>query len=40
MAQGFDYNRTSLLIAVMEKRVGFQLANDDVFINVAGGLGN
>ena len=38
MAQGFDYNRTSLLIAVMEKRLGFQLAGDDVFINVAGGL--
>jgi DNA repair protein RadA/Sms len=38
MAQGFDYNRTSLLIAVLEKRVGFQLANEDVFINVAGGL--
>lgn len=38
MAQGFDYNRTSLLIAVLEKRVGLQLANDDVFINVAGGL--
>ena len=38
MAQGFDYNRTSLLIAVLEKRVGFQLAGDDVFINIAGGL--
>lgn len=38
MAQGFDYNRTSLLIAVLEKRLGFQLAGDDVFINVAGGL--
>ena len=38
MAQGFDYNRTSLLIAVLEKRLGFQIANDDVFINVAGGL--
>ena len=38
MAQGFDYNRTSLLIAVMEKRLGFQLAGDDVFVNVAGGL--
>jgi DNA repair protein RadA/Sms len=38
MAQGFDYNRTSLLIAVMEKRLGFQLAGDDVFINIAGGL--
>lgn len=38
MAQGFDYNRTSLLIAVMEKRLGFQLSGDDVFINVAGGI--
>lgn len=38
MAQGFDYNRTSLLIAVLEKRLGLQLAGDDVFINVAGGL--
>ena len=38
MAQGFDQNRTSLLIAVLEKRLGFQLAGEDVFINVAGGL--
>jgi DNA repair protein RadA/Sms len=38
MAQGFDHNRTSLLIAVLEKRLGFQLAGDDVFINIAGGL--
>lgn len=38
MAQGFDYNRTSLLIAVLEKRLGFQLAGDDVFINIAGGM--
>jgi DNA repair protein RadA/Sms len=38
MAQGFDQNRASLLIAVIEKRLGFQLAGDDVFINVAGGL--
>lgn len=38
MAQGFDYNRTSLLIAVLEKRLGMQLAGDDVFINIAGGL--
>jgi DNA repair protein RadA/Sms len=38
MAQGFDYNRTSLLIAVLEKRLGFQLAGDDVFVNVAGWL--
>jgi DNA repair protein RadA/Sms len=38
MAQGFDHNRTSLLIAVLEKRLGFQLASDDVFINIAGGF--
>jgi DNA repair protein RadA/Sms len=38
MAQGFDYNRTSLLIAVLEKRLGLQLAGDDIFINIAGGL--
>ncbi len=38
MTQGFDHNRASLLIAVMEKRLGFQLAGDDVFINVAGGM--
>jgi DNA repair protein RadA/Sms len=38
MAQGFDYNRLSLLIAVLEKRVGFNLGNDDVFLNIAGGL--
>ena len=38
MTQGFDHNRTSLLIAVMEKRLGMQLAGDDVFVNVAGGF--
>lgn len=38
MTQGFDQNRASLLIAVAEKRLGFQLGSDDVFINVAGGL--
>lgn len=38
MTQGFDQNRASLLIAVLEKRLGFQLAGDDIFINVAGGL--
>ena len=38
MTQGFDHNRTSLLIAVLEKRLGFQLAGDDVFVNVAGGM--
>ena len=38
MTQGFDQNRASLLIAVLEKRLGFQLAGDDVFVNVAGGM--
>lgn len=38
MTQGFDHNRTSLLIAVLEKRLGMQLAGDDVFVNVAGGI--
>ncbi len=38
MTQGFDQNRASLLIAVIEKRLGLQLSGDDVFINVAGGL--
>lgn len=38
MAQGFDYNRLSLLIAVLEKKVGMQLAGDDIFLNIAGGL--
>ncbi len=38
MTQGFDHNRASLLIAVLEKQLGFQLAGDDVFINVAGGM--
>ena len=38
MTQGFDQNRASLLIAVLEKRIGLQLAGDDVFINIAGGM--
>jgi len=38
MAQGFDYNRTSLLIAVLEKRLGMQLSGDDIFVNIAGGF--
>jgi DNA repair protein RadA/Sms len=37
-AQGFDYNRLSLLIAVLEKRVGLHLEAEDVFVNVAGGI--
>jgi DNA repair protein RadA/Sms len=38
MTQGFDHNRASLLIAVLEKRLGFQLAGEDVYVNIAGGL--
>ncbi len=38
MTHGIDQNRVSLLIAMLEKRVGFQLVGDDVFVNVAGGL--
>lgn len=38
MTQGFDQNRTALLIAVMEKRLQYKLMGDDCFINVAGGL--
>lgn len=38
MTHGFDQNRVSLLIAMLEKRVGFHLIGDDVFVNIAGGL--
>ena len=34
---GADYNRVCLLLAVLEKRAGMPLANQDVFVNVAGG---
>jgi DNA repair protein RadA/Sms len=34
---GADYNRVCLLLAVLEKRVGFPLQSQDAFINVAGG---
>jgi DNA repair protein RadA/Sms len=37
-AQGFDYTRLSLLLAVLEKRIGLHLEAEDVFINVAGGI--
>lgn len=35
---GLDSNRLALLLAVMEKRVGYQLHNRDVFVSVAGGM--
>jgi DNA repair protein RadA/Sms len=34
---GADYNRVCLLLAVLEKRAGVPVANQDVFVNVAGG---
>jgi DNA repair protein RadA/Sms len=37
-AQGVDAYRVSLLVAVMEKRLGIRLINHDVFLNVAGGI--
>lgn len=37
-ATGFDTRRLNMLLAVLEKRCGFQLATKDVFINIAGGL--
>lgn len=37
-ASGFDFNRTNLLIAVLEKRAGYFFANLDVYINIVGGL--
>jgi DNA repair protein RadA/Sms len=37
-ATGFDLRRLQLLLAVLEKRGGFQLGNKDVFLNIAGGL--
>lgn len=35
---GTDYNRVNLLMAVLEKRLGIQLADCDAYVNVAGGM--
>ncbi|MCC7301817.1 MAG: DNA repair protein RadA [Bacteroidia bacterium] len=37
-ATGFDLRRLSMLLAVLEKRCGFRLGTQDVFLNIAGGL--
>ncbi|MCI5561355.1 MAG: DNA repair protein RadA [Phocaeicola sp.] len=37
-ATGFDLKRMNMLLAVLEKRVGFKLMQKDVFLNIAGGL--
>lgn len=35
---GFDLRRLNMLLAVLEKRAGFKLAQKDVFLNIAGGI--
>ena len=37
-AAGVDYNRVNLLMAVLEKNVGVRLADQDAYINIAGGM--
>lgn len=38
IATGFDYNRLWLILAVMEKRMGYYFGNLDVYVNIIGGL--
>ncbi|MCL2162870.1 MAG: DNA repair protein RadA [Oscillospiraceae bacterium] len=38
MATGVDYNRMTLMVAVLEKRAGFKMFEYDVYVNVTGGL--
>jgi DNA repair protein RadA/Sms len=38
MANGVELNRVSLLLAVMEKRLGMHLSGQDVYVNVVGGM--
>jgi len=38
MVTGFDYNRMSLILAVLEKRAGYYFSSTDAYINVVGGL--
>lgn len=37
-ATGFDYKRLTILIAVLEKKIGLHLSKYDVFLNIAGGI--
>lgn len=37
-SNGIDYNRIAMLIAVLEKRVGMNLSNQDAYVNVVGGI--
>jgi len=38
MSTGLDYNRSMMILAVLEKRVGMMLGGQDVYVNVAGGM--
>ena len=38
MSNGFDYNRLSMILAVLEKRCGYFFSNCDAYVNVIGGL--
>lgn len=38
MSTGFDYNRLSLILAVLEKRAGYFFSNLDTYVNIVGGL--
>lgn len=37
-ANGIDFNRVNLLLAVLEKRAGLQIQNQDVYLNIVGGI--
>ena len=38
MTTGADFNRVNMLIAVLEKRVGYNLSNQDIYVNMVGGI--
>jgi len=38
MVQGLDYNRVMMLIAILEKRFNYPLGNQDIFVNIVGGI--
>jgi DNA repair protein RadA/Sms len=38
MTDGVDYNRLALILAVLEKRIGLRLGNQDVYLNLVGGI--
>ncbi len=38
LSQGIDFNRMSLILAVLEKRLGYHLSTQDIYLNIVGGL--